>query len=169
MVFSISLGQPLQSMFASSLHGVLAGSSASKHFQRGVGSERAVCGFCEDFFSPLPLAEHFPKLHALIPRDKFALDPPQHVTLALLGGKEHRPFIFEEGKSETYRKGWIWSTPQRSHPLSYTGIERCRGNLRHNSMSLRLCISNFNSSKNKPAFLCQNSLVHLFNFKEANT
>lgn len=139
--------QPLQTMFASSLLGVLAGSSAGKHFQRGAGSEKAVCRFC------------FPKLHALIPSDKLALDPPQHVTLALLEGKEHRPFISEEGKSETYRKGWTWSTPRRSHlPQLYLSWETHR-NLKIQQYISEALYLGFNSSKNRPAFLRQNSLV----------
>ncbi len=50
VLFGFSLWQPLHTMFASSLLGVLAGSPAGKHFQRGAGSEKAVCGFCQDFF-----------------------------------------------------------------------------------------------------------------------
>ncbi len=99
------------------------------------------------FFLPLLFAESFPKLHALIPSDKFTLDPPQHVTLALLGGKEHRPFISEEGKSETYRKGWTWSTPRNLTSLSYIWVERCTGILRYNSISLRLCTSDLTAPK----------------------
>lgn len=119
------------------------------------------------FFLPLLFAESFPKLHALIPSDKFTLDPPQHVTLALLGGKEHRPFISEERKSETYRKGWTWSTPRRSHlPQLYLSWEMHRNLMIQQYISEALYLG-FNSSKNRPAFLRQNSLEHLLYFKKA--
>lgn len=117
---------------------------------------------CADFvriFLPLLLAESFPKLHALIPSDKFTLDPPQHVTLALLGVEEHRPFISEEGKSETYRKSWTWSTPRRSHlPQLYLSWEMHR-NLKIQQYIFEALYLGFNSSKNRPE--------HLLHFKEA--
>lgn len=81
------------------------------------------------------------------------------MTLALLGGKEHRPFISEEGKSETYRKGWTWSTPQRSHLSQlYLSWEMHR-NLKIQQYISEALYLGFNSSKNRPASLQQNSLA----------
>lgn len=117
------------------------------------------------FFSPLPLAEHFPISMRWFQETSSLWI--HHNMWSSLSWEVKNTDLLSLRRERARRT--VKAESRRSHPLSYTRIERCRGILRHNSMSLRLCTSNFNSSKNKPAFLCQNSLVHLFNSKEANT
>ncbi len=139
--------QPLQTMFASSLLGVLAGSSAGKHFQRGAGSEKAVCGFCEDFFCRCSSLRAFPSsMHWFLATSSLWIHHNMWPSLSwevkntdLLSPRRERARRTARAEPDQHL-GDLTS-------LSYIWVERCTGILRYNSISLRLCTSDLTAPK----------------------
>ncbi len=154
--------QPLQTMFASSLLGVLAGSSAGKHFQRGAGSEKAVCGFCEDFFCRCSSLRAFPSsMHWFRATSSLWI---HHNMWPSLSWEVKNTDLLSPRRERARRTAR--AEPDQHLPQLYLSWEMHR-NLKIQQYISEALYLGFNSSKNRPAFLRQNSLEHLLHFKEA--